>query len=129
MDLRKILDRPGLPALLLRLGLATILLYAAIGSFLDPREWIGYFPAFMTNAINGDVLLNLFSVYELSLAAWLLSGVHVRYAALLTAATLGGIILANFNLFAITFRDIALIFAALALAALDSKMPSPDIKK
>lgn len=114
----KLLDRPGLPALLLRLGLAVILLYAAIGSFVNPREWIGYFPAFMTELVDKNILLNIFSVYELALAAWLLSGVRVRYAALLTAATLAGIVLANFDLFAITFRDIALIFAALALAAL-----------
>lgn len=112
------LDRPGLPALLLRLGLAVILLYAAIGSFVDPREWIGYMPAFLTDIIDGHILLTAFSVYELALAAWLLSGVRVRWAALLTAATLGGIILANFDLFAVTFRDIALIFSALALAAL-----------
>jgi hypothetical protein len=44
--------------------------------------------------------------------------VKIRYAALVTAAMLAGIVLANFDLFAITFRDIALIFAALALAAL-----------
>lgn len=116
--LLKVLDRLGLPALLLRLGLATILLYAAIGSFVSPREWIGYFPAFMTDIIDGDILLKLFSVFELGLAAWLLSGVKIRYAALVTAAMLAGIVLANFDLFAITFRDIALIFAALALAAL-----------
>lgn len=114
----KLLDRPGLPALLLRLGLAVILLYAAIGSFVNPREWIGYFPAFMTELVDKNILLNIFSAYELALAAWLLSGVRVRSAALLTAATLAGIVLANFDLFAITFRDIALIFAALALAAL-----------
>lgn len=118
MNTLRFLDRPGLPALLLRLGLAVILLYAAIGSFLDPREWIGYFPDFLTDAVDRDLLLGAFSIYELALAAWLLSGVRVRYAALLTAATLAGIILANFNLFAITFRDIALIFASLALAAL-----------
>lgn len=116
--LSKLLDRPGLPALLLRLGLAVVLLYAAIGSFVAPREWIGYLPAFLTDIIDGDILLNLFAVFELALAAWLLSGTHTRYAALVTAVMLAGIVLANFDLFAITFRDIALIFAALALAAL-----------
>jgi uncharacterized membrane protein YphA (DoxX/SURF4 family) len=116
--LHKILDKPGLAAWLLRLGLAVILLYAAIGSLIAPREWIGYLPAPLTDVVDGDILLKLFSVLELVLAAWLLSGVKVRYAALLTAAMLAGIVLTNFDLFAITFRDIALIFAALALATL-----------
>jgi hypothetical protein len=61
-------------------------------------------------------LLKFFAVYELVLAAWLLSGVYVRYAGLLCAATLAGITLSNFSLFAISFRDIGLMFAALALA-------------
>ena len=113
-----ILDKPALPAILLRVGLAIIMLYAAIGSLTDPREWIAYLPSFMTEVVDADILLKLFAVYELILAAWLLSGVCIRYAALLVAATLAGIILANFELFMITFRDIALIFAALALAAL-----------
>jgi len=116
--LGKLLDRPGLPALLLRLGLAVILLYAAIGSFVDPREWIGYLPGFLTDIVDAHVFLNIFAVFELALAAWLLSGIYTRYAALVTAVMLAGIVLANFNLFAITFRDIALIFATLALAAL-----------
>lgn len=116
--LSELLDRPGLPTLLLRLGLVVILLYAAIGSFVDPREWIGYLPAFLTDIIDGSVLLNMFAIFELALTAWLLSGIYTRYAALVAAAMLTGIVLANFDLFAITFRDIALIFAALALAAL-----------
>lgn len=119
--LHKTLDKPGLPALLLRAGLTIILLYAAVGSLLDPREWIGYLPGFMTNLVDGELLLKGFSVYEFALAAWLLSGVYTRYAALLTAATLAGIVLSNYDLFAITFRDIALIFAALALAALSKQ--------
>ncbi len=102
-------------------GLAVILLYAAIGSFVDPREWVGYLPGFMTDIVDANVLLNYFAVFELALAAWLLSGVYTRYAALVTAAMLAGIVLANFDLFAITFRDIALIFAALALAALSKE--------
>jgi hypothetical protein len=100
------------------LGLAIILLYAAIGSFVNPREWIGYLPGVLTDMLDGHLLLKFFSTYELVLAAWLLSGVYVRYAALLVAVTLAGIVLSNFHLLAITFRDIALIFSALALAAL-----------
>ena len=119
--LTKLLTNKNLPALLLRLGLAFIFLYAAIGSFVDPKEWVGYLPSLLTDHLPAAMLLKLFSVYELLLATWLLSGVHIRWAALLCAATLSGIVVSNFGLFAISFRDIALIFAALALAALSSE--------
>lgn len=102
-------------SLLLRLGLATIFLYAAVSSFLAPDEWVGYFPQMLRDIVPADILLPIFSIYELALAGWLLSGLYTKYAALLAAATLAGIVVSNFQLFAITFRDIALIFAAIAL--------------
>ncbi|HKX23938.1 MAG TPA: DoxX family membrane protein [Candidatus Saccharimonadales bacterium] len=102
-------------SLLLRLGLAIVFLYAAVSAFLVPDEWVGYLPQFMRDIVPADVLLPIFSIYELTLAVWLLSGLYVKYAALLVAATLAGIVAFNFQLFAISFRDIALIFAAVAL--------------
>lgn len=109
-------------ALLLRIGLATMFLYAAISSFMSPQDWVGYLPAALIDRIDAHALLKVFSVYELVLAAWLLSGWYVRYAAVLCALTLAGITISNFALFAISFRDIGLMCAALALACL--KKPS-----
>lgn len=100
----------------LRVGLAVVFLYAAISSFVSPNDWIGYLPSFMRNILPATVLLGIFSVIELILAAWLLSGVYVRFAALLAAAMLLGIIMSNFSLLPISFRDIGLFFASLALA-------------
>lgn len=105
-----------LPALALRIGLAIIFSYAAISSFVNPDDWVGYLPSLLTSHFEATLLLKFFSAYELALAAWLLSGVYVRYAAILCIFTLGGIVVSNFSLFAITFRDIALMFAAGALA-------------
>ena len=113
-----------LPALLLRIGLATVFVYAAVSSTLAPREWVGYLPALATEHIRPELLLKLFSLYEVMLSGWLLSGLYVRFAALLAAATLAGITLSNFELFAISFRDIGLIFAALALAATTWRQPA-----
>jgi uncharacterized membrane protein YphA (DoxX/SURF4 family) len=112
----QVLQKIELTPLLLRLGLATMFLYAAISSFVNPEDWVGYFPSFMKDIVPADTLLKLFSVYELALAGLLLTGVYVRYVALLCAATLIGIVVFNFSLFAISFRDIGLAFAALALA-------------
>lgn len=102
--------------LFLRLGLATVFLYAAISSTLAPNEWVGYLPGLLTDRFPAATVLKVFSVYELLLAVWLLSGIYARYAGLLCAATLAGIVASNFSLLAISFRDIGLIFAALALA-------------
>ncbi len=107
--------------LLLRVGLAIVFLYAAISSTVQPSDWIGYLPSILTDHFSATVLLKVFSVYELLLAAWLLSGVYVRYGALLCAVTLGGIVASNFSLLPISFRDIGLMFAALALAFSDKK--------
>lgn len=117
MNWKAITDNNGVSMLLVRIGLAIVFLYAAVSSFLDPREWLGFLPPFLTRIIDGELLLKVFSVYELLLAAWLLSGVYVRYVGLLCAATLAGIVVSNFSLFAISFRDIGLMFAALALAS------------
>ena len=110
-----------LAPLLLRIGLATVFLFAAISSFLSPSDWIGYLPKFARDIVSANILLPIFSIGEVVLAAWLLSGVYVRFAALVCVAMLGGIVLANFSLLPISFRDIGLLFAALALAV--SKEP------
>jgi uncharacterized membrane protein YphA (DoxX/SURF4 family) len=119
MNVRTIITHETTPLWLLRLGLATVFIYAAISSFIDPSEWIGYLPPILVTYFDSDMLLRVFSVYELGLAVWLVSSIYTRYAALLCAITLLGITASNFTLFAISFRDIGLLLAALALAVMD----------
>lgn len=108
-------DHPKMISLFLRIGLAVVFLYAAISSFISPNDWVGYLPSFVKELFPATVVLGIFSVVELVLAAWLLSGVYVRCAALLCIIMLLGIVVSNFSLLPISFRDIGLIFAALAL--------------
>ncbi len=107
--------KTNLTSILLRVGLATVFTYAAISALKNPQDWIGYLPQFAKDQIAGNTLLHIFSAYELALALWLLSGKYIKYAALLSALTFSGIVVFNLSLFAITFRDVALIFASLAL--------------
>lgn len=111
-------NHSNMAPLFLRLGLATMFLYAAISSFINPNEWVGYLPTFVKDMLPATLVLGVFSVIELILAAWLLSGVYVRFAALVCAGMLLGIVVSNFSLLPISFRDIGLIFAALALAVI-----------
>lgn len=102
-------------SLLLRIGLAAVLLYASVSSFRTPADWIGYLPHFLTSRVPGNLLLHFFSIYEVLLAVWLLSGLYIKYAAFLAALTFSGIILTNVGLLSVTFRDITMVFASLAL--------------
>jgi uncharacterized membrane protein YphA (DoxX/SURF4 family) len=116
--------RQNLTQLLLRAGLALMFIYAAISSTANPNDWIGYLPPMLREHFNAHALLHVFSVWEAVLAIWLLSGRYVKWAALAVAATLAGIVVANFTLFAITFRDMALMICALALFFTDDATSS-----
>lgn len=109
-----------LTSLLLRLGLAFAFLYASIASLISPQDWLGYFPLFMRDLLPSTVLLATFSGIELFVAIWLVTGWYVRYAALLSAFMLAGIIVANLDLFSIVFRDVSIVVMALALFVLES---------
>lgn len=103
-------------ALLLRSGLAIVFLYAAVSSFKDPLEWAGYLPHFLLHHFNAVHLVKFFALYELILVAWLISGYYIRWAGLLCAVTLLGIVATNGSQLIVTFRDIGLAFMAMALA-------------
>jgi uncharacterized membrane protein YphA (DoxX/SURF4 family) len=105
----------NMPSLLLRLGLAFVFLYAAISSLREPLVWAAYLPGFLTQSISATLLIKIFAIYELGLVAWLLIGRLTKYAALLCAITLAGIVAANTSQLATTFRDVGLIFMAATL--------------
>jgi uncharacterized membrane protein YphA (DoxX/SURF4 family) len=111
-------NKVKLAKLVLRLGLIAVFLYAAISSFVSPNDWIGYLPSIATKIVPGAMLLKVFSVYELLLSLWLVSGKYQRYAGALAALTMLGIIASDAKLFAITFRDLAIASGAVALAIL-----------
>jgi uncharacterized membrane protein YphA (DoxX/SURF4 family) len=104
-----------LAALTLRLGVAAVFLYAGIASLLAPLEWAGYLPQFLAHLIAPLVAIKLVAVYEVAVSLWLLSGKYTRFAAAVAALTLAGILLSNPSQLIITFRDIGLLAAALAL--------------
>ena len=104
---------------ILQLGLAFVLLYAGISAWVQPQDWIGFVPTWVTDFGTSRLLaLHLHSVAEIILGVWLLSNFQIRLAAWLTAADLAVIILVNgFDsaVFTTTFRDIGLLAAAVYL--------------
>lgn len=104
----------NLPVDLLRVGLTLVFGYAAISQLAHPLIWIGYLPSFVLH-FHATILVRLLAVYELGLVVWLLSGKFLKQAALVISITFAGILLSSLNELIITFRDVGLLFAALAL--------------
>jgi uncharacterized membrane protein YphA (DoxX/SURF4 family) len=84
-------------SLLLRSGLAIVLLYAATSALVTPQDWVIYLPHFATTIVNANTLIKLFAIYELVLAGLLISGKFIRWVGVVSA----------------------LIFASLALVFID----------
>ncbi|MGH7202912.1 MAG: hypothetical protein ACREHC_00535 [Candidatus Levyibacteriota bacterium] len=101
--------------ILLRLSIASVFIYAAVAATLQPDNWTGYFPVFVTKLLPLNTALLLFSVFQALLSIWILSGWKNFWAALLSAITLLGIIGANTSDLDVLFRDFAIFFAAVAL--------------
>src|SRR5205823_3719397 len=97
--------------ILLRLSIASVFLYAAVASFLDPLGWIDYLPQFLRTVFPAQELLTGFSIFQALLAIWILSGWKTFFSASLAALTLLGIIGANFKQLDTLFRDFAIFFA------------------
>ena len=113
-----LLDQNKHTSLLLRLGLAFTLFYAAIGGFINPNSWIGFFPPFLTGLIPTTLLLTSWGIVEIIVALWLLSNKKVFYPAVISALMMLGIVIFNFGAMDIVFRDVAILFMAAALATL-----------
>lgn len=101
-----------------RFGIGFAFLYAAISGFLNPNAWIGFLPNFLTFIASKELLLPIFGVYEILLALWLFANKQIYYAAIVSAATMFGIIVFNLGSLDIIFRDVAIFFSAIALIIL-----------
>lgn len=118
---------PNVVLVLLRLSIASVFFYAAVAATLQPDIWVGYFPLFVTKLLPLSTALLLFSIFQAVLGVWILSGWKNFWSAIVAAITLLGIIGANANDLNVLFRDIAILFAAIALAA--ATYPSEHARK
>ena len=115
---KKKFDRNVLVSFFLRAGLAVVFLYAGIASLISPENWVGFIPQFIQNNFPASILLILFSVYEISIGLWLLSNKKIFYASIVSSATIFLIIIFNFSVFDVVFRDIAILLMAISLVIL-----------
>ena len=107
-----------LVSFILRAGLATVFLYAAISSFLEPNAWAGFIPMFLINIIPAKIFLVIYGVCQGVLALWLLSNKKTFYASIVSIILMLAIIVSNITALYIVFRDIPIMLSAIALAVL-----------
>lgn len=112
----------------LRIGLAVVFLYAAVAALINPDAWVGFIPPFVRSIIPARTFLVVHSISEIILGLWLLSGMYSFVAGVLAAAAMAGIVLFNLGSLDIVFRDIAILFMALALVVI-SRRPAREEKK
>jgi uncharacterized membrane protein YphA (DoxX/SURF4 family) len=120
-------------SLLLRLGLAFVFSYAAIGILIDPDNLLCFVPSFVFQIVPQNVFLYIFAIFEIVLSLWLLSGKWTIIPSLLAAATMAGIILFNGEAFSVLFRNVSILLSSLALVALhwparpQAAVPQPEV--
>lgn len=112
--------RINISSLLLRIGLAFVFTYAAISLSLNPAQGMNYVPKFVTTILPASTFLSLFGIFEIILSLWLLSGKLSKYSGLLSALTIFGITALNLESFGVLFRNVAIFFAGLSLATMQS---------
>lgn len=112
-------QNPKVASFIIRLGLAIVFVYAGVSALLQPEAWVFFVPSFSNQFFDPKLALDLLSVFQLFLAAWLVSGRYVKYSAGIAISMLAGIMVFNPDTFLITFRDIGLVAAAAALYFLD----------
>ena len=114
-------NREWIASFTLRAGLASVLFYASISALIEPISWKYYIPTFVGQIVGVGIFLKFHSISNFILGLWLLSGKKIFYPAILTAFFMLLIIVFNLDLLDIIFRDIAIMFSAIALAVLHYK--------
>lgn len=112
------MEKKSLISFFLRLAISIPFLYAAIAAFLTPESWIGFLPGWIGSIMPAEIALGAFSVYQMVLSLWLLSGKWLQYSSILASATLLGITVFNLGALDIVFRDVGLLLASIALTVL-----------
>ncbi|MDP3975163.1 MAG: hypothetical protein Q8P88_02685 [Candidatus Jorgensenbacteria bacterium] len=111
------------PASLLRLGLALTFVYAGVMAFLEPAPWLGFVPGWVENIVAPEIFLSVHAVFQIMLGAALIVEFIPQTAAMLAVADLAAILI-FYGIDLVTFRDLGLFFAALALVTLTTRTTS-----
>lgn len=105
----------NITSLILRLGLAFVFLYAALFVSINATTGEHYVPNFVRQIIPIQIFLLFFTIYEILLSFWLISGKFIKYSALFAALTIFSITAFNIADFHTLFRNVCIFATAVAL--------------
>lgn len=106
------------PSIILRIGIGFVFMYAALFISTDLEKGKKFVPEFVSAIIPLQIFLYMFGGFEILLAIWILSGKFKAYSALIAAFVLISITSLDYTYFSITFRNVAIICACIALAVI-----------
>ena len=109
-------DKEKLAEIILRAAIAIAFVYPAVDAFFNPGSWIGFFPTWMRGFVADEILLHLFGVSEVIIAAWLLFAKCIFIPSILASLYLVGIVAFNWKFIDLLFRDVSILGISLALA-------------
>lgn len=116
------------PAWVLRIGLGVTYLYSGTSLIANPEFWYGFLPGwfsfFVTQLVEVNIYLRVQGVIEVFVGtlflAWFFKAWALRIALLYSIFGLS-VILTFFGIDLITFRDLGLLGAAIALGVMEIK--------
>lgn len=101
-------------SLIIRVGLALVLLYAGFNSLSHPNDWIGYVPHWVEMLTTRAEFLRMHATGEIILGIGLISGIYLPFFSGIAALDFLSILI-FFGIDATTFRDVGLFAAAFGL--------------
>ncbi|MDP3918729.1 MAG: DoxX family membrane protein [Nanoarchaeota archaeon] len=112
------MNKYKLQSFLLRIGLASVFLFAGIDTLTNPNNWLGFIPVWFRSLSLTLPFIYLFSIFQIILSIWLISNKKPYSAATASTITISAIIIFNIHLLNLIFRDIAILFMSIALMIL-----------
>ena len=114
---------------IVRIGLALVLLWFGIDEILNPEDWFGYVPSYISSNLpfSLDFFISLNGIFEIIIGVFLLIGLYTRIIAFIAALHLLSITIAvGYNEigvrdFGLTMMAISLIFSGAGVLSLDNK--------
>ena len=107
------------PDLVLRTGLGLVFVYAGVMSFLSPENWIGFVPQWVGGIVSPELFLSVHAGFEIILGLALIVGILLPAASLIAFLDMFALLI-FYGIDEVTFRDLGLLAAALALFLLTS---------
>lgn len=104
----------------LRLALAFAFLYPPVAAFLFPDNWIWFVPDIVQQFMPKLLFMQLFGVFEILVAGAILYMKNPTLPTLFACLTLAAIIVLNASAFDVTFRDVSILLAGIALVMMHS---------